>query len=211
MARKTKEEAQETRSAIIDAAVRMFSAQGVSGTSLSDIAREAGVTRGAIYWHFANKADLLNALWDEMLLPYEPIAQASAQSDEPDPLGKMEQLFTLLFKGLAEDPRRQQLVRILHDKCEVIEDTGTIHLRRVNCHLDGFKRIETVLLNAIAKGDVPKETDARLAAIAVISYVDGLIANYLMIDDLFDISTEMPRLIDGVMHLLRSGALRRRD
>ena len=211
MARKTKEEARETRSTIIDAAVRMFSVQGVSRTSLSDIAQEAGVTRGAIYWHFANKSDLLNALWDEMLLPYEPLVQASQHTDEPDPLGKIQQVFILLFLGLAEDPRRQQLFRILHDKCEAIEDTGTIHQRRVTCHADGFKRIETVLRNAIAKGQIPAETDVRLAAIAVISYVDGLIANFLMIDDLFDIKTEMPRLIDGVMHLLRAGAIRCKD
>ena len=54
MARKTKEEALETRNAILDATVRVFAAKGAANVSLADIAREAGVTRGAIYWHFAN-------------------------------------------------------------------------------------------------------------------------------------------------------------
>ena len=55
---KTKQQAGETRRQIIDAALTAFSEQGVSATSLVDIAKQAGVTRGAIYWHFKNKVDL---------------------------------------------------------------------------------------------------------------------------------------------------------
>ncbi|MBV5333220.1 TetR family transcriptional regulator, partial [bacterium] len=62
MARKTKEEAQETRKAILDAAETVFQERGVSRTSLAEIATAAGVTRGAIYWHFANKAELFDAM-----------------------------------------------------------------------------------------------------------------------------------------------------
>ena len=49
MVRKTKEEAQETRSAILDAAELVFKENGVSRTSLAEIATAAGVTRGAVY------------------------------------------------------------------------------------------------------------------------------------------------------------------
>ncbi|MDP1673909.1 MAG: TetR family transcriptional regulator, partial [Burkholderiales bacterium] len=57
MARRTKDEAVETRNQILDAAEKVFSARGVSRTSLADIAEAASVTRGAIYWHFKDKAD----------------------------------------------------------------------------------------------------------------------------------------------------------
>ncbi len=63
MARKTKQQALETRQHILDVALRLFSQQGVSSTSLAAIAKEAGVTRGAIYWHFKNKSDLFNEIW----------------------------------------------------------------------------------------------------------------------------------------------------
>ncbi len=59
MARKTKQQALETRQHILDVAMRLFSQQGVSATSLAQIAQAAGVTRGAIYWHFKDKSDLL--------------------------------------------------------------------------------------------------------------------------------------------------------
>ena len=61
MARRTKQEAQATRSHILDTAELVFEQRGVSGTSLGEIAKAAGLTRGAIYWHFKDKADLFNA------------------------------------------------------------------------------------------------------------------------------------------------------
>lgn len=64
MARKTKQEAQETRQYILDVALRLFSQQGVSSTSLGEIAKAAGVTRGAIYWHFKDKSDLFSEIWE---------------------------------------------------------------------------------------------------------------------------------------------------
>ncbi|WP_303295791.1 TetR family transcriptional regulator, partial [Escherichia coli] len=64
MARKNKQEAQETRQHILDVALRLFSQQGVSSTSLGEIAKAAGVTRGAIYWHFKDKSDLFSEIWE---------------------------------------------------------------------------------------------------------------------------------------------------
>src|SRR5574337_1789480 len=69
MARRTKEDALATRSALLDAAERVFLQQGVSRTSLADIAHAAGVTRGALYWHFKDKASLFNAMLDRVALP----------------------------------------------------------------------------------------------------------------------------------------------
>ena len=62
MVRRTKEEAQETRNRILDAAERVFVERGVGRSSLNEIATAAGVTRGAIYWHFQDKADVFNAM-----------------------------------------------------------------------------------------------------------------------------------------------------
>ncbi|KMV73799.1 hypothetical protein AI29_12660, partial [bacteria symbiont BFo2 of Frankliniella occidentalis] len=63
MARKTKAQAQETKSLLIEAAIDCFASRGVSATSLSEIAEHAGMTRGAIYWHFKNKTELFKEIW----------------------------------------------------------------------------------------------------------------------------------------------------
>ena len=64
MARKTKEEAQATRAGILDAAQACFHEFGVAGTSLAMIGARAGYTRGAVYWHFKNKTEVLTAMID---------------------------------------------------------------------------------------------------------------------------------------------------
>jgi len=58
VARRTKEEAEGTRTRIVDAAERVFRDKGVAHASLEDVAAAARVTRGAIYWHFKDKAEL---------------------------------------------------------------------------------------------------------------------------------------------------------
>ena len=70
MARKTKEEAQATREGILDAAQVCFHEYGVAGTSLAMIGARAGFTRGAVYWHFKNKAEVLTAMIDRERVPF---------------------------------------------------------------------------------------------------------------------------------------------
>lgn len=66
--RRTAAEAAETRQAITRSALHLFASDGWEGCSLADVARGAGVTRGAVYHHFIGKRDLLEAVlieqWD---------------------------------------------------------------------------------------------------------------------------------------------------
>lgn len=63
--RRTKDDAEMTRRAILKAALNLFSKNGYTNTNLQEIAVCAGVTRGAIYWHFESKANLYCTLIDE--------------------------------------------------------------------------------------------------------------------------------------------------
>ncbi|WP_165679178.1 TetR family transcriptional regulator, partial [Metapseudomonas otitidis] len=64
--RRTKEEAEKTRADILAAAELLFLENGVAHTSLEQIARAAGVTRGAVYWHFQNKAHLFHEMLNQV-------------------------------------------------------------------------------------------------------------------------------------------------
>ena len=52
---------------LIDAAMDLFASYGYRGTSLSRIARAAGVTKGALYWHFSDKEEFFLAVVDKVL------------------------------------------------------------------------------------------------------------------------------------------------
>ena len=63
--RVARDEKPDARAALLDAAARVFAARGYAGTSVDAVAAEAGYSKGALYWHFASKADLFFALMED--------------------------------------------------------------------------------------------------------------------------------------------------
>jgi len=86
MARRTKEEALETREQVLDAAEQVFLQRGVGHASLAEVADAAGVTPRAIYHHFASKAELFEAMLARAEMPIDA-AFDNAQIPVADPLG----------------------------------------------------------------------------------------------------------------------------
>jgi AcrR family transcriptional regulator len=72
------ERAERTRNAILDAAAEAFEARGFAGASLSDILARAGVTKGALYFHFSSKEGLAKAIVEEQwMLDLPPLDDAT--------------------------------------------------------------------------------------------------------------------------------------
>ena len=134
MARRTKAEAEETRQKILDAAERLFFVDGVSRTSLELIANAAGVTRGAIYWHFKNKVELFEALHERVKLPAEDIVERAMADGHPDPLGLVEQAMVESFIALTEDEQRQRVFTILTCRCEYVGEMLAALARQREAH-----------------------------------------------------------------------------
>jgi TetR/AcrR family acrAB operon transcriptional repressor len=100
MARKTKEEAEKTRKDIIHSARKVFHQCGVSRSTLEKIAKEAGVTRGAIYWHFQDKAELFFAMREDVFTPMVERTDSFLLSDAYDnPLDAIEASLKEFFRG----------------------------------------------------------------------------------------------------------------
>jgi TetR/AcrR family acrAB operon transcriptional repressor len=107
----------------------------VARTTLAT-SRPAGVTRGAIYWHFSNKADLVQAMLDTLHEPLDEMAKASENEDEPDPLGCMRNLLIHLFHQIAMDPKTRRINEILFHKCEFTDEMCDLRQQRVSASLD---------------------------------------------------------------------------
>ena len=58
----------------------MFRERGVTRTSLAEVATAAGMTRGAVYWHFKDKADLFRAMCDRATLPLDAIFERAGDT-----------------------------------------------------------------------------------------------------------------------------------
>lgn len=209
MARRTKEEAQETRNQILDSAERVFASKGVTHSTMADIAADAGVSRGALYWHFTSKTDIFHAMFVRQHDANKVVCAAARDPDEPDPLGQMRSILSHFLCKVVEDPQQRRVCEILHHKCELAGEQAALrqHLQATGEEID--QDIALSLRHAIQRGQLPANLDLQRAAVAVHAYIHGLINNWLLRPDDYPLAREAEPLVDALLDMLRlSPALR---
>lgn len=193
MARRTKEEALATRHKLLDAAEHLFQAQGVSRTSLQDIARRAGVTRGAIYWHFKDKADLFNAMMERVTLPMEE----SFHHETGDPenadavnisaLQHIRQATLNALRQIVTDAQTRRVFEVATQKVEYVQELQAVRLRHLAVRNGFLTRIERSINAAALHTGLQLPITAPIAAQGLHALIDGLIQNWLLDPDTFDL------------------------
>ena len=127
MARKTKENAELTRQRLIEAARQVFLARGVSRTTMEHIALQAGVTRGAIYWHFNNKLDLFQAMREQVFLPLiDRMDDTLLVEGSGDPLTCIENFLCGTIQVLTDSVETREIYEIMMIKCEYVDEFATV-------------------------------------------------------------------------------------
>lgn len=205
MARRTKEEAAATRDSILDAAEKLFVQQGVSRTTLQHIATEAGVTRGAIYWHFDDKGALFNAMMERATLPLEGELQVLEQSDSEDPLDDLRAYMLAVLRRTVGDPQARRVFEICTLKVEFVEDDemDAVRQRRQDNLNDWMARADRRLRVAVEKGMIKPDVDTAAVALAMWVIVDGLIRNWMFDPEAFDLMQMGRCVIDPYVDGLR--------
>jgi TetR/AcrR family acrAB operon transcriptional repressor len=196
MARRTKAEALATRNRILDAAERVFSRRGASRPSLEDIAAAAGVTRGAIYWHFRNKADLFAAMLARVTLPMEEMVGRSGDDALTDPLGYIRRCMVTVLRKTTDDAQTRRVFEIVCHKCEYVDEMARVRDRYVEMRADCLGELERGVRNAIRRGLLPAGVNARSAAVGLHALVDGLISNWLLDPKYFPLAREAEAMVD---------------
>lgn len=190
MARKTKQQALETRQHILDVALRLFSQQGVSSTSLAEIAKAAGVTRGAIYWHFKNKSDLFSEIW-QLSESHIGDLETEYRAKYPDnPLSVLRSILVYILEATVIEERRRLMMEIIFHKCEFVGEMAVVQQAQRDLCLESYDRIEQTLKECIAARQLPENLLTRRAAILMRSYISGLIENWLFAPESFDLKKE---------------------
>ncbi len=196
MVRRTKEEAQETRTRLIDTAEELFQRKGLSHTSLHDIAQAAGVTRGAVYWHFKDKAELFNAMMDRATLPFEQARITATDDLRNDPIGRLRANMMTALTVTATDPHVRRVFEIALHKVEYVAEQQALldrHLAERNrCVMEA----ELALRAAIDQGLVRSAQPPRAIALGLFSLMDGLLHNWLLDQSAFDLVTVGTATID---------------
>lgn len=190
MARKTKQQALETRQHILDVALRLFSQQGVSSTSLAQIAQAAGVTRGAIYWHFKNKSELFGEIW-ELSESSIGVLETEYRAKFPDdPLSVLREILVYVLEATVNEERRRLMMEIIFHKCEFVGEMAVVQQAQRSLCLESYDRIEITLNQCIQAKMLPADLLTRRTAILMRSWVSGLMENWLFAPQSFDLATE---------------------
>ncbi|MBV0932684.1 TetR family transcriptional regulator [Marinobacterium weihaiense] len=196
--RRTREEAEVTRLAIMEKGLELFSEQGVAATRLSDIAREAGFTRGAIYWHFKNKWDLFEAISEHYSQPFKVLSDACLSDQERDPLGKLRQLLVTLLSRIEHDPCfRRMMLMFIREGSGVGERDGTDPVVRFMDYQ--HQRRLSVIRNAVRRGQLPVNIDPEAASWLIKAMIDGFVTSWLQRADYFSISSNADVFVDTVI------------
>jgi TetR/AcrR family acrAB operon transcriptional repressor len=205
MARRTKEEAAATRDSILDAAEKLFVEQGVSRTTLQHIATAAGVTRGAIYWHFDDKGALFNAMMERAILPLEAEMQVLDQVESEDPLVDLRNHMLAVLDRTVNDPGARRVFEIATLKVEFVGEMDAVRQRRKDNMANWMTRAERRIRLAADKGLIGCKVDPSQVALALWIMIDGLIRNWMFDPQDFDLMALGKCVIDPYLDGLRAG------
>lgn len=203
MVRRTKEEALATRHQLLDAAEHLFQAQGVSHTTLHDIAQAAGMTRGAIYWHFKDKADLFNAMMERVTLPMEQ--SATALDTAEDPVEGIHASMIDALQKIAHDAQAGRVFDIAVHKVEYIGEMRAVQEKHLSVRDECLEHLQAGLRRAARLRGVRLPMPAKMAAHGLHALVDGLIQNWLLSPGAFDLVVTGRRALESYLFGLGLG------
>lgn len=193
--RRTKKDSKMTREAILDAAVNIFSQKGVSYTSLSQIADEANVTRGAIYWHFKNKGEIFDALHDRLHQPFTEMVLQGMGDDNSNPIKDLQDVCIELLSELQDDISAQKAMILFLVKSDYSGDLAEYeekHLAKKDESREMFHRYFQV---AQGKGLLPADTNTEILTLSICCFMMGILNEYLRDPDCISLTDQAPKMI----------------
>jgi TetR/AcrR family acrAB operon transcriptional repressor len=179
--RRTKEEAARTRAAIVDAGLACFDRRGIAGTTLADIAAEAGVTKGAVYHHFAGKEAILHELREQVALPLLDAADTTLLHHADCPaLERIERFLVAVLEGLERDERKRRTLAVMLFKCEYVDALEVELAGNLRNNIRLTKAFEAAYETARRQKQLRAGIEPAVAALETAMFLSGLLRLWLL-------------------------------
>lgn len=205
MVRRTKAEAQRTRESILDAAEDAFLERGVARASLAQIAARAHVTRGAIYWHFADKAALFDAMLERVQMPMVDLLYDIRAEADVRPFDGLRRLCLHAVQQLVHDARHRRVHTILFHRCESADEMADSEHNQQNV-IDGvLASLQRYIGKLQQTGHVDPTQPPLVIARIIHIYMTGLYHDWLRNPHSYDIERDGMAGLDLLLDSLRRG------
>jgi len=176
--RGTKEHSEVTHQALLDAALQVFSRKGYAAARMEDIARAAGVTRGAIYRQFGSKAALFSGLVAEAAQlgtrAVQDAVQTRGTSGE-----KLSRITTSTLRLIEEDARFRAVMALVLLNPSDTRELSSLRDLRSRLEGDQERMIAAIFTQGLRQGTVRPDLDSQIAARAFLAFQNGLILTAL--------------------------------
>jgi AcrR family transcriptional regulator len=177
---------------LIDAAMDLFASYGYRGTSLARIARAAGVTKGALYWHFADKEEFFIAVVAKVLGEWDPIFEKSAHATSAVEFrAEFGRLFDTIAQLNEKNPWVSRLLLIIALESHKIGPRVLRSMRKAN--LDGLASFRDLVERGQRLEVFDPELDPNWAATQIFSSYLGLAMLWYLHGPRFDLRRSLRR------------------
>jgi TetR/AcrR family acrAB operon transcriptional repressor len=201
-------EALETREQLLDAAEQVFRQRGVGHASLAEVADAAGVTRGAVYHHFASKAELFEAMLARAEMPLDAAFDVT-QEPVADPLGAVRETALKALMHLTSCVRVRNIFEVAFLRCEYTDELAAAERRHLHDRAQCLAYSAALLDQAVACRQLPKDTDTHVASFLLHAVIGGLMRDWVQSPDEFDLAAAAPQAVDLFLAGLRAAPPRR--
>lgn len=209
MARRTKEDAEKTRDDILINALELFCEKGYSKTTFDDIAKRIELTKGAVYWHFRNKPDLLIALIKMMIMKSHGVRhdETEVQKQSEEPLSSLQELKQNFLDEALLIKNNEYYRKFLFFVIYQMEWSEAI-FTRVNNSLNEIrsypvKKIHCTLASLQKQKKISSETDIEEATSMFFLMWKGIVNQYVSKIEGFDIVETLSRSFDVIIRGLK--------
>jgi AcrR family transcriptional regulator len=187
-----------TKKKLFDAAMELIGERGFTDASVDEIVERAGVAKGTVYYHFAGKAELVEALIADRFAPLAEAFREAAASNADDPRGAIEAIVRAELEFLSEHSSFSKLLLTeMWREDRVWRDTLVLARKAL------FSVISDVVRQGVASGEFRSDVDPEFAASALFGMTATVALDWLAFEPNKPLETVLAQITKTAFNAIR--------
>lgn len=189
---------EESRQKIFQAAFEAFAEKGFEKTSMDEIVKRSGLSKGTLYWHFTNKRELFLAA---IQMPFQLIEiQLNALVEQEDT--SAEDRLRTFFAQFSDylEPNRNMIGLLVDAFFQSYQSQDARDILR-DLYARYIGAVEQIIRQGIARGEF-REVDTHMTAVVLMAGGDG-VTIYMLLDPAWDVPAALNSMVEMVINSLK--------
>jgi AcrR family transcriptional regulator len=189
---------EESRQKILQAAFEAFAEKGFEKTSMDDIVKRSGLSKGTLYWHFTNKRELFLATIQMPFQLIEMQLNALVEQEGTTAEDRIRTFFAQVSDYLA--PNKNTIGLLVDAFFQSYQSQDARDMMR-DLYARYIGAVEQIIQQGIARGEF-REVDAHMTAVVLMAGGDG-VTIYMLLDPAWDVPTALKMMVEMVINSLK--------